>query len=79
MGAGTDRVRISIKRIYINITRGDTATTAQEAAFERLGFPATQIVRSVQTDGMGTLPKMSEIVNNPPDARKLSTLNTLLG
>lgn len=69
----------SIKRIYTNITKGSTATAAQEAAFERLGFSATQIAKSMQTDGTGTLLKVFEAVNNLPDAEKLSTLNTLFG
>lgn len=79
MGVSTDRVGTSIKRIYTNITKGSTATAAQEAAFERLGFSATQIAKSMQTDGTGTLLKVFEAVNNLPDAEKLSTLNTLFG
>ena len=79
MGVSTDRVGTSIKRIYTNITKGSTATAAQEAAFERLGFSATQIAKSMQTDGTGTLLKVFEAVNNLPDAEKLPTLNTLFG
>ena len=79
MGVSTDRVGTSIKRIYTNITKGSTATAAQEAAFERLGFSATQIAKSMQTDGTGTLLKVFEAVNNLPDAEKLSTLNALFG
>lgn len=79
MGVSTDRVGTSIKRIYTNITKGSTATAAQEAAFERLGFSATQIAKSMQTDGTGTLLKVFEAVNNLPDTEKLSTLNALFG
>ena len=79
MGVSTDRVGTSIKRIYTNITKGSTATAAQEAAFERLGFSATQIAKSMQTDGTGTLLKVFEAVNNLPDAEKLPTLNALFG
>ena len=79
MGVSTDRVGTSIKRIYTNITKGSTATAAQEAAFERLGFSATQIAKSMQADGTGTLLKVFEAVNNQPDAEKLSTLNALFG
>lgn len=79
MGVSTDQVGTSIKRIYTNITKGSTATAAQEAAFERLGFSATQIAKSMQTDGTGTLLKVFEAVNNLPDAEKLSTLNALFG
>ncbi|MFR5781079.1 MAG: phage tail tape measure protein [Oscillospiraceae bacterium] len=77
MGVSTDRVGTSIKRIYTNITKQHDA--AKEAAFERLGFSATQIAKSMQTDGTGTLLKVFEAVNNLPDAEKLSTLNALFG
>lgn len=79
MGVSTDRVGTSIKRIYTNITKGSTATAAQEAAFERLGFTATGIAEAMQTDGVGTLLDIFEAVNNLPDAEKLSTLNSLFG
>ena len=79
MGVSTDRVGTSIKRIYTNITKGSTATAAQEAAFERLGFTATGIAEAMQTDGVGTLLDVFEAVNNLPDAEKLSTLNSLFG
>lgn len=79
MGVSTDRVGTSIKRIYTNITKGSTATAAQEAAFERLGFTATGIAQAMQTDGTGTLLKVFSAINNLPDAEKLSTLNALFG
>lgn len=79
MGVSTDRVGTSIKRIYTNITKGSTATAAQEAAFERLGFTATGIAQAMQTDGTGTLLKVFNAINNLPDAEKLSTLNALFG
>lgn len=79
MGVSTDRVGTSIKRIYTNITKGGTATEAQAKAFERLGFTATGVAEAMQDDGVKTLLKIFEAVNNLPDAEKLSTLNTLFG
>lgn len=79
MGVSSDKVGTSIKRIYTNITKGSTATKAQQAAFEKLGFTATGIAQAMQTDGTGTLLKVFEAVNDLPDAEKLSTLNALFG
>lgn len=79
MGVSTDRVGTSIKRIYTNITKGSTATAAQAAAFERLGFTATGIAQAMQVDGVRTLLDVFEAINNLPDAEKLSTLNALFG
>lgn len=79
MGVSSDRVGTSIKRIYTNITKGSAATSAQEAAFARLGFTATGIAEAMQADGAGTLLQVFEAVNNLPDAEKLSVLNSLFG
>ena len=79
MGVSSDRVGTSIKRIYTNITKGASATAAQEAAFERLGFTATGIAKAMQSDGTGTLLKVFDAVNNLPAEEKLATLNALFG
>lgn len=79
MGVSSDKVGTSIKRIYTNITKGSTATKAQQEAFEKLGFTATGIAQAMQTDGTGTLLKVFEAVNDLPDSEKLSTLNALFG
>lgn len=82
MGVSSDRVGTSIKRIYTNITKGASATAAQEAAFERLGFTATGIAKAMQSDGNGgirTLLKVFDAVNNLPAEEKLATLNALFG
>lgn len=79
MGVSSDRVGTSVKRIYTNITKGASATDAQQEAMEKLGFTATGLAKAMQSDGTGTLLKVFEAVNNLPEAEKLSTLNTLFG
>lgn len=79
MGVSADKVGTSIKRIYTNITLGDSATAAQEKALAKLGFTATGIAEAMQVDGAGTLLKVFRAVNDLPEAEKLSTLNALFG
>lgn len=79
MGVGSDRVGTSIKRIYTNITKGTTATKAQQAALKKLGFTAEGVAQAMQIDGTGTLLQVFTAINNLPDADKLSTLNALFG
>lgn len=86
MGVSSDRVGTSIKRIYTNITKGATATAAQEAAFERLGFTATGIAEAMQAvdangnkQGVKVLQSLFKAVNDLPNSEKLATLNALFG
>lgn len=86
MGVSSDRVGTSIKRIYTNITKGSSATAAQQAAFAKLGFTAEGIAEAMQQvdangnkQGVKVLQSVFEAVNNLPEAEKLSTLNALFG
>ena len=86
MGVSSDRVGTSIKRIYTNITKGSSATAAQQAAFEKLGFTAEGIAEAMQQvdangnkQGVKVLQSVFAAVNNLPEAEKLSTLNALFG
>ena len=86
MGVSSDRVGTSIKRIYTNITKGSSATKAQQAAFAKLGFTAEGIAEAMQQvdangnkQGVKVLQSVFEAVNNLPEAEKLSTLNALFG
>lgn len=78
-GVSSDRVGTSLKRIYTNVSKGTSATKAQKAAWEELGFTATGIAKSMQTDGAGTLLKVFEAIDQMPDERKVATLSTLFG
>lgn len=78
-GVSSDRVGTSLKRIYTNVSKGTSATKAQKAAWEELGFTATGIAKSMQEDGAGTLLKVFEAIDQMPDERKVATLSTLFG
>lgn len=79
MGVSSDKVGTTIKRIYTNITKGATATKAQQQALAQLGFTAEGIAKAMQADGAGTLLKLFRAVNELPEHKKLSTLNALFG
>lgn len=79
MGVSADVAGTSIKRIYTNLTKGSMATANQQKAMERIGFTATELAASMQTDGTETLLKVFGAINDLPDAEKLSTLNALFG
>lgn len=78
-GVSSDRVGTSLKRIYTNVSKGASATKAQKAAWEELGFTATGIAKSMQGDGPGTLLKVFEAINQMPAERQVATLSSLFG
>ena len=78
-GVSSDRVGTSLKRIYTNVSKGTSATKAQKAAWEELGFSATGIAKAMQSDGPGTLLKVFEAINAMPAERQVATLSTLFG
>lgn len=76
-GVDADRVGTTISRIYTNISKGKSATDAQNGMWRELGFTAEGIASSMQKDGTGTLLKVFGAINQLPDERKIAALNTL--
>lgn len=76
-GVDADRVGTTISRIYTNISKGKSATDAQDGMWRELGFTAEGIASSMQKDGTGTLLKVFGAINQLPDERKIAALNTL--
>lgn len=79
MGVSSDSVGTSVKRIYTNISKGSSATKAQQEMWKELGFTAEGIAKSMQVDGTGTLMSVFEAINDLPNERKIAALNTLFG
>ena len=78
-GVSSDRVGTSLKRIYTNISKGESATKAQKAAWAELGFTAEGMAKAMQSDGPGTLLKVFEAINAMPAERQVATLSSLFG
>lgn len=76
-GVDTERTGTTISRIYTNISKGSSATKAQQEMWEELGFTATGIASSMQKEGTKTLQQVFSAINQLPDERKIAALNTL--
>lgn len=76
-GVDTERTGTTISRIYTNISKGSSATKAQQEMWEELGFTATGVASSMQKDGTKTLQQVFSAINQLPDERKIAALNTL--
>lgn len=76
-GVDTERTGTTISRIYTNISKGSSATKAQQEMWEELGFTATGVASSMQKNGTKTLQQVFSAINQMPDERKIAALNTL--
>lgn len=76
-GVDTERTGTTISRIYTNISKGSSATKAQQEMWEELGFTATGVASSMQKNGTKTLQQVFSAINQLPDERKIAVLNTL--
>lgn len=76
-GVDTDRTGTTVSRIYTNISKGSSATKAQQEMWEELGFSATGVAKSMQENGTETLKQVFKAINQMPDERKIAALNTL--
>lgn len=79
MGVDTAKAANSINRMYTNMSKGASATKAQKEMWQELGFTATGIAASMQSDASGTLLSVFEAIQQLPDERQVAALSTLFG
>lgn len=78
-GVSTDRVGTSIKRIFTNISKGESATKAQKEAFESMGMSAAQVAKDMQTAPNATLLNIFKSIQNLDKDKQVATMSTLFG
>ena len=79
MGVDTAKAANSINRIYTNMSKGSSATKAQQVMWNQLGFTAEGIARSMQTNASGTLLDVFTAIQDLPDYKQVAALSTLFG
>lgn len=79
MGVDSSKAATSIDRIYTNLSLGTSATNAQKAMWEELGFTAEGVAKSMQEDSVTTLNSIFTALGNLPEERQVAALKTLLG
>lgn len=78
-GVSMDVVGTTLKRVFANMTQGESATKRVSDALAELGFSASGIARAMQVDGSGTLLKIFNAIDQMPEERQLATLGNLFG
>ena len=78
-GVATDRVGTSITRIYTNLSKGKSASGPMQEMWKEMGMTAEGVAKSMQSDGVGTLLKVFQAIQNLPGERRIAALSTLFG
>lgn len=78
-GVAADSVGTSVKRMYLNLSKGENMTKKQKGVLAEFGMSAEQVAKGLQSDGVGTLSKIFDGISNLPDYRKLDAVGQLFG
>lgn len=79
MGVDTGVASTSINRMFVNMSKGASATKRQKEAWKELGLTATGVAKDMQVNAAGTIQKVLEQIAKMPAERRVSVLNDLFG
>lgn len=79
MGVDTGKAANAISRMYVNLSKGSSATKAQKEQWEALGFTAEGVAKSMQDDATGTILEVFEAIQSLDTDKQVAALSTLFG
>lgn len=79
VGVPAEVAATGLKNISLGLVAGESATTRQKAAFEKLGLSAKQVAKDMQIDGEGTMLKVFQKIKTLPKDVQAATLKDLFG
>lgn len=78
-GVESERAGTALKNLYTRMSLGESSTKRQKEMWEELGFTASGIAKSMQTDSVGTTLDVFNAINQLPDDRRLAAIKDLFG
>jgi TP901 family phage tail tape measure protein len=78
-GAAPEVAATSFRNLIRALTKGESATERQAAAFKRLGLDATQAAKDMQTDAIGTIRDVFQRISQMPAEMRVSTISEIFG
>ena len=78
-GGGADTAATSFRNMGRALTKGESATKRQGAAFGRLGLDASAVAKRMQEDAVGTTQDVLQRLSALPDHLRASTISDLFG
>lgn len=79
MGVDTGKAANAISRMYVNLSKGSSATKAQKEQWAALGFTAEGVAKSMQDDATGTILEVFEAIQSLDTDKQVAALSTLFG
>ena len=78
-GAGPEVAATALKNFTTTLVKGSAMSKDQAAAFQSLGFSATQIAKDMQNDAQGTIFKVLQAIADKPKELQTSLLTEMFG
>lgn len=78
-GAGPEVAATALKNFTTTLVKGRAMSKDQAAAFQSLGFSATQMAKDMQTDAQGTIFKVLQAIADKPKELQTSLLTEMFG
>lgn len=78
-GATPEVAATALKKFTTTLVKGTAMSKEQAAAFQGLGFSATQMAKDMQTDAQGTIFKVLQAIADKPKELQMSLLTEMFG
>lgn len=78
-GVSADSVGTSIKRMTLNLSRGENMTKKQRGVLAEMGLTAQWVAKSLRNDSVGTINTLFNGIKNLPKERQLDAVGQLFG
>lgn len=78
-GASPEVAATALKKFTTTLVKGTAMSKEQAAAFQGLGFSATEMAKSMQTDAQGTIFKVLQALADKPKELQMSLLTQMFG
>ena len=78
-GAAPEVAATSFRNLLLAMTKGESATAAQSAAFKRLGLDVMDVAKMMQVDAVGTIRDVFERISKLPEETRISTISEIFG
>ncbi len=78
-GAAPEVAGTSFRNLIKALTKGESATKNQYAAFKRLGLEVSQVAKDMQVDAVGTIRDVFQRISRMPAEMRVSTISEIFG
>lgn len=78
-GTESDVAATGIKNLILGMVAGEGATKSQAAAFQKLGFDASDMAKRMQTDAKGAILDVFRAIQSLPKEQQATVLSDLFG